>query len=149
MTDRIEVPFSSVKPIVQAAYPGAKSRRTVKVEVRSSYRVWNFWDGGSRTYSVFLRLKDLRSVSSEDMPKEARQTQANPFGLAIGKEEVALAPGFCVVEHVIFCGKDLGYRIVICPETLALNGNTEAASYSELELSELCANARKALPEKT
>ena len=53
-----------------------------------------------------------------------RQATGNPYGLAI--YDVTLTPGFAVVEHCIFCGKDLGYRIYVSPdryESLASPGD--------------------------
>lgn len=111
----IKIPFSdpTIRQIVLAAYPGAKTRRPVGVSVRQSYRVWDFWDGGSRTYTAFVRLSDMSGVTSEALPQAARTTNGNPFGLAISKDDIQLSPGYAVVEHVIFQGKDLGYRIVL------------------------------------
>jgi hypothetical protein len=110
------VSFVEVKQIIQAAFPGAKSRRPVGIEGRESYSVRDFWDGGSREECRFLRLEDLQAVGSEAFPQEARQQMGNPFNLPIG--ELKMQPGFCVVEHIWFCGKDLGYRIIVHPDNL-------------------------------
>jgi hypothetical protein len=106
-----------VRRIIQAAFPGAKTRRPVRVRICQSYHVNDYWDGGSRTYSVFVRLSDLSVMSSAAMPKASRQVAGNPFGLPIG--DIEIGEGFAVVEHSIFCGKDMGYRIVV-GETKAL-----------------------------
>ena len=110
----IEVAFREVQDIVRRAFPGAKSRRTVKIRAARSHRVADYWDGGSRDYSVFLELGTLRTMSSDAIPREVRQEASNPFNLPIA--DVILTPGFCVVEHTIFCGKDLGYRIYVSHE---------------------------------
>jgi len=124
---RYEFPFKdpTIQQLVKAAYPGAKSRRTVGVDARESYHVHDFWDGGSKTECVFVRLEDLAVKHSSEMPDEARQVMANPFNLPIG--DTVLPPGYAVVEHVIFCGKDLGYRIILNPANLAklLKGNSQ------------------------
>lgn len=104
---------SRVRRIVQAAFPNAKTRRTIKLEAKTTYHVSDYWDGGSRNYCAFVRLSDLRALSSQDIPKEQRQYIANPFNLPIC--DITLSPGFVVVEHCVFCGKDLGYRIYFHP----------------------------------
>lgn len=114
----IEVPFSdpSVNAIIQAAFPGVFSRRTVKVEVRETYRVSDYWSGGSRDEAIFVELSTLKSVSAQSLPPECRQQKNNPYNLAIG--EVVISPGYAIVEHVIFQGKDLGYRIYLNRENM-------------------------------
>lgn len=120
---RQEIPFSDarVKRIVQAAFPNARSRRTVKLEARNQYQVSDYWSEGSRNECRFVRLSDMSAMHSESVPREQRQQQANPFGLAI--YQVNLTPGFVVVEHCIFCGKDLGYRIYYSKELQVSEGN--------------------------
>src|SRR5574337_1430623 len=107
-----EYKFSQVARLVQAAFPGAKSRRPVRVEARETYFVSNYWDGGSRDECVVLNAKTLASVSLSEAGY-VHQTRNNPFNLAIG--ELKLSPEFIVVEHVYFCGKDRGYRIYVHP----------------------------------
>lgn len=112
----LECKFSEVKDLVCAGFPGARTRRTVKIEARTSYRVSDYWDGGSRNEARFVRLADLAALTSEAIPHEARQKIANPFNLPIAT--ITLDPSFCVVEHVWFCGKDLGYRVYVHPDCL-------------------------------
>ena len=120
--DRIELPFKDarVRSIVCAAFPGAKTRRTIKLTAKSYYHVSDFWDGGSRNYCCFVRLSDLSVLSSESVPKNNRQVIANPYALPI--YDINLEAGFVVVEHTIFCGKDIGYRIYFHP-CLQLNAD--------------------------
>lgn len=111
MREPFKLPFSHpvVRRIVCAGFPGAKSRREVKIECHDKMRISDYWDGGSRDYSAFVRLSDMSSLSSEAIPREARQQVANPFHLPIA--DVIITPNVCIVEHTIFCGKDMGYRI--------------------------------------
>lgn len=118
----IEVKFSDVRDIITRAFPGARSRRTVKIQASNSYSVRDFWDGGSRDECRFVELSSLRVMSSAEIPQDVRQQQSNPYNLPVC--EVNLTPGYCVVEHIIFCGKDLGYRIYVSHERFAaLNGD--------------------------
>lgn len=112
-----EVRFEDVAEVIRAAFPGATSRRTVKVEARESYHVADYWDGGSRDETVFVNLDSLSAVSSEALPRETRQTAGNPYSLPIA--DVKVLPGFAIVVHVIFRSKDLGYRVILHPENMA------------------------------
>src|SRR5258708_27496587 len=116
----IEFPFSDarVKKLVQSAFPGAKSRRTVKFIPREEYRVSDYWDGGSRNTPRFLDLNTYQVKSSECVSQ--RQTIANPFNLPI--YTLTLTPGFVVVEHCFFCGKDMGYRVYYHPGLFIMQG---------------------------
>lgn len=116
MNQAVEVPFAAAKDMIQRAFPGAKSRRTVKVERRTTYRVSDYWDGGSRNECRFIRLSDMTVMSSNDIPSEQRQKIANPYNLPIC--EIAVVPGFVVVEHIIFRGKELGYRLYVAPDEI-------------------------------
>ena len=118
MREPFSLPLShpTVRAIVQAGFRSAKSRRPVKIECRTSVHVADYWDGGSRDYTAFVQLSHMNGVSSESIPKSQRQSAGNPFSLAIANVE--LQPGFAVVKHVIFRGKDLGYRIYVCPTDL-------------------------------
>ena len=116
-----ELAFSHpvVNRIVKAAFPEAKTRRPVKILCRNEYKVADYWDGGSRDYCVFVRLSDMSSHTSESIPRAARQQTGNPFNLPIAT--VIIQPGFVVVEHSIFRGKDFGYRIMMNDNDIALN----------------------------
>lgn len=111
MSKAFEIPFNQAADIVRAAFGNVSSRRTVKVEVRESYQVSDYWDGGSRNEAVFLKLDTMQAIPATAMPGHMRQQQNNPMGLAIA--QVNINPGFCVVEHVYFQGHDLGYRIYL------------------------------------
>jgi hypothetical protein len=113
--DSIELPFSHpvINRIVKVVFRNAKTRRTVKVKIRTSVHIADYWDDGSRTYASFVQLSTMLSVSAQNLPASARQQIANPFNLAIA--DLEMQPGYAVVENVIFRGKDLGYRIILHP----------------------------------
>lgn len=106
-----EFKFSELKPLIKLAFPEAGSRRKVDVIVQNTYYVKDYWDGGSRYFCKFIELATGNVLDSHDLPKEALQKQGNAYELAIS--QVKIIPGYCVIEHTIFCGKDLGYRIYI------------------------------------
>ena len=120
MSNTTEFKFSQVSGLVQAAFPGAKSRRPVRVEVRESYHVQNYWDGGTRYECAAINAKTKLPVSLEQAGFQM-QTQGNPYGLQSGL--LKLTQEFIVVEHVFFCGKDLGYRIYAHPSVNVVSGS--------------------------
>lgn len=103
-----EVRFIDCERLIRLAFPGAKSRRTVKFDQRKSYHVSDYWDGGSRDECRFINLKTMQVISAQEVPA---LTEGNIYNLANG--DVELSPGYIVVEHCIFCGKDLGYRVYV------------------------------------
>lgn len=106
----MEVSFNTpeIADIVIAAFPdSASQRRNVKVDTRTHVRPLDYWDGGSRTYCRFVALATHQVVAAPAI---------NP--LVARAPEYELPHGIVMVEHVIFQGKDLGYRINIRPENL-------------------------------
>lgn len=114
----IEVPPTdpSVEPLIRAAFGDTRSRRNVKVSVRESYHVHDFWDGGSRDECRFVELSTLRVIAAEQITA-LRDQPWNVYRLPNG--DVAMVSGVAVVEHVIFCGKDLGYRVYLHADNMA------------------------------
>ncbi|KKL66271.1 hypothetical protein LCGC14_2146660 [marine sediment metagenome] len=105
-----------VSNLVRLCYPSYKGRRTIKVDKRETYRLRDYWDGGSRYHAEFVHLPTNRLVQLEQLDYE-HQKASNPFNLSIGK--IKLTPDIAVVENVIFCGKDLGVRVYVHPDTFA------------------------------
>lgn len=118
--ETIKVPLSdpTIKQIVAQCYPAYKGRRPVRIDVRETHRVWDFWDGGSRDYTVFYDLGTGRVAPSSAIKavEGMTQKQGNWFNLPISDGPVTIPPGVIVVIHSIFCGKDVGIRIIVRPE---------------------------------
>lgn len=72
------------------------------------------WGGGSRdTYSL-VRLADGESVRDP-------MTHVAPYlGSGRADRDVPMTPGFAVVGHSIFCGKDCGLTFYLHPADAAL-----------------------------
>jgi hypothetical protein len=109
----------TVQRILRTVGLGNWRGRKVYLETALSHRVWDFWDGGSRDYTYFVNLETWQALTSDALPKKARQQAANPFGLAISKEDVSMVPGVAVIVHRIFCGKDAGVTIIVHPDNMA------------------------------
>jgi len=93
-----------------------RGRKPVRIREAKSYHVSDYWSEGSRTYCFFVD-----ATTGEYLPTDrvgfTPQTAANPFGLRTGS--FTMKPGIAVVENVIFCGKDLGIRVVLHPDDYA------------------------------
>jgi len=69
------------------------------------------WDGGSRDTYRGVNLVDGRAM---DMPGQ----QEAPWGNR-QEHKITLQPGFAIVEHSIFCGKDMGLTFYVHPSNAA------------------------------
>lgn len=103
-----------VARLIKATFPGWKGRRPVKVYSKLQYHLSDYHNGGSRDYAEFVNVRTGQHVNLDSLNYE-HQSQGNPFNLRIGNVE--LTPEIAVVENVIFCGKDLGIRIHLHPDT--------------------------------
>jgi len=84
-----------------------------KLEVQSyPLNCASYWSGGSRSYFRFVRLSD--GAVSRQMP--AQSAFDKPVS---GIDSVELPEGIACIEHIIFCGKDLGLRIHVNPANVA------------------------------
>lgn len=96
-------------------FAGTRSRRPVRFSAQQSYHVSDYWDGGSRTNAVFVNAQTGEYLPDSQVGFE-KQTMGNPFNQRIG--DVKLTPNVAVVENSIFCGKDMGIRVIMHPDTL-------------------------------
>jgi hypothetical protein len=104
-------PDETVKRIAGAAFPDYRGRTFRIRPVTGPIDVRSYWDGGSRSYFVFVRLADMRA--SREVP--AQSAFDPPLA---GAESVPLPAGVVCVEHQIFCGKDMGIVIHARPDDL-------------------------------
>ena len=92
-----------VKRILAATFPEYRGR---KIRLSVSDRpldVRSCWDGGSRSYFTFVRLDTFVVM---EMPAQSAFDKR-----VTGADAVTLPPGCACVEHIYFCGKDLGITI--------------------------------------
>jgi hypothetical protein len=75
------------------------------------------WSGGSRSDFRLVRLEDMKTVPIPENGSgfSAVDRQYGPSGLPVKLP----APGYAVVEHCIFSGKDLGLRVYLHPDNAA------------------------------
>jgi hypothetical protein len=105
---------SALGRLCKSLFPNYRGRLPVRVYVQEAVRVSDYWDGGSRTQTVFTRPDGSKSFSAAEMLKpENRQQAGNPYGVALGS--IPLIPGVIAVEHHISCGKDRGFSVIVHP----------------------------------
>jgi hypothetical protein len=113
MTSYIEAD-NTAKRLAKAAYPSYRGRK-IKVQPISpehTIDVRSYWDGGSRDYFAFVNLA-TGEVSSQVPAQSAYDRQIG------GADRVSLPRGIACVQHTIFCGKDLGLRLIVRADDLA------------------------------
>lgn len=96
-----------VRDLLAATFPEYPGRRITLVVENAplTHYLRNYWDGGSRTYyrAVDLatgRVVDAAWCTSNPLRSEAHGGFTLPRGVAL-------------VEHTIFCGRDLGITISV------------------------------------
>jgi hypothetical protein len=88
-----------------------------------------YWSGGTRsTY----RVVELTSGKQERI---AGNGAPDCFGIDLNGQGITLKPGYAVVEHSIFCGKDGGLTFYIHPDNA---GKFLTHDDQELSRAELC-----------
>lgn len=101
----------TLKEIGKTAFPDYRGRK-FRIETKYFPREVNsYWDGGTRSYYVFLNLQNgaIVPVGSNHPMFESQKPNAVP---------IDLPPEIVIVEHVYFCGKDLGIRVYVKKEVL-------------------------------
>lgn len=94
------------RQIALACYPEYKGRK-ISVASRGTYRMENYWDGGSRCYA---KAYDL-ATGKVGEPASATSNPMNGQAHA----EIEIPAGVAIVEHQFFCGKDCGITILVNP----------------------------------
>lgn len=111
--EEVKLKRKDIPAIVAAAYPEYTGQK-FRLAFKSTFRMSDYWDGGSRTYVTAVKLEDGKlmmstpdAVAHNPFNKQAHITFDIPKNVAL-------------VEHIFFCGKDLGIRIVVHPDTILL-----------------------------
>lgn len=97
-----------LKRLVSAAFPGYRGRK-ISAQACNSGKMStiSYWDGGSRDQFVFVNLSTFETKPILGI---------NPINPPANWRDPTVIPeGFCIVEHSIFCGKDVGCRVHYLP----------------------------------
>jgi len=93
-----------VKAIINASFPNYKGRKVSIETSRIPTQLDSYWFEGSRDYYAFVQLADdfkclpVHSNNPVYEPKQPRDLKNLPKGIVL-------------VQHTIFCGKDMGITI--------------------------------------
>ena len=92
-----------VQEVCKTAFPSYNGRKLKINHGCEKISMRSYWSDGSRNYFVVLRLQDNKFLN---VPV------GHPFfNNLTGVDDWMIQEGFVVVEHTIFCGKDLGLTI--------------------------------------
>jgi hypothetical protein len=98
MSNRFTVPAKEVKWLTSCAFSSKK--RETRIVVTETVTFQNtFWDGGSKS--------EYRAVKLE----------SGETAILDGKT-VTLEPGFAIVEHSVFCGKEVPLTVYLHPSNV-------------------------------
>ncbi len=84
------------------------------------------WSGGSRDTFHAIRLSDGAQVAMVEH-------NMAPWDMGRREVPVSLRPGFAIVNHSMFCGKDMGLRFYVHPIDAAALLPAPSNALSELE----------------
>lgn len=107
----VDIKTPEIAEIVSKCFPYYKGRK-VTLYTTESVVCDGAWSGGSRTVSVGYDM-----ANATRLPSIANLSTPVQFGGNSGAN-VKLEPGFAIVQHVMFCGKDLGIDINIHPDNM-------------------------------
>ena len=113
MKKQFKLKSKEVPKAWRKAFPNYKGRKFT-LEVGQVVDMSNgYWSGGTKSYYAAVNLSSGEVTS-------AILALSNPFAGGANPElmNVGLNPNFVVVEHVLFCGDDLGLRFHVHPDAL-------------------------------
>ena len=106
----VHIDTKQIPAHLRGSYTGRKFKAiatdTVHIPASSG-----LWDGGSRDVHYAIALEDGRRVQLSD-------TTSAPWDNTRRGQTITLKPGFAIVEHSIFCGKDFGLTFHIHPQNI-------------------------------
>lgn len=103
-TKKISYADPRVKQIIQDCFPSYRGRK-VKVDNYIPQNLNSWWDGGSRDYYVFYQPSTRKVFQVHSNHPFFESNQPRNLNCETFPEDVIL------VEHSIFCGKDVGIHI--------------------------------------
>ena len=98
-----------IAELVKATYPDYTGCK-FQIQTAAKYHLSNYWDGGTKNFAKFAKYENGWKVL------DAPETTKNPFN-GIAHATMDIPKNGLVVEHSIFCGKDLGITVYLNPES--------------------------------
>lgn len=110
---------------LRGGYNGKKFKAVVTTEVTIPADA-GLWSGGTRNTFQLIHLETGKAVQASD-------NMSSPWNEARKDQQITLQPGFAVVEHSLFCGKDMGLTFYVHPDNAAKLLPAPAAELSKHE----------------
>lgn len=102
---------ATARKLAKLAFPGWRGRKLRVKETPEVGLYGTYWDGGSKNEFVAVELATGRVA-----PSHAALSIPREFGGLGGSHRLVIPEGVAVVEHSIFCGKDVGCTVYVRPE---------------------------------
>ncbi len=113
--DEIRISYADprVKRVIQDCFPAYRGRK-VRLSTYIPKQIDSYWDGGSRDYFCWYQptTRKIFHVHSNHPFFEANQPRVI--------NEETIPEDVLLVEHSIFCGKDVGITIHVKPDQTKL-----------------------------
>ncbi len=97
-----------IKAMAAKAFPEYNGRKFKLDNSGRPVNMTSHWDGGSRDTFVVM---ELSTGKLKPIPQNGTMFDRVSVG------DTVVPPGFMIVEHTIFCGKDLGITFHVDPDT--------------------------------
>lgn len=102
---------ADVSELLKISYPDYKGRK-FKVSIKKEYYLKDYWSGGSRTYAKFAKfVNDHWEVVTNPFTNPYKDSAHVQFNVP---------NDIIIIEHIFFCGKDLGINFVVSPNFIYL-----------------------------
>ena len=105
----MKVNRKDVKVLVEATFPEYRGRKFRLMASNSVVLADLNWSGGSR--SVYRAC----TIAGQPTGDSSKYNAQAPWANQAEGQTMPIPPGFVVVEHSDFCGKDMGLRIYVNP----------------------------------
>lgn len=100
-----------VRELAAIAFPGYRGKSYKVTAHQGNMRLDSCWSGGSRDYYVLVDMATKRTI-----PIPENGTPFSNGGQIFTLEN--LPENIALVEHTIFCGKDIGITVYVHPDNL-------------------------------
>jgi hypothetical protein len=119
-TDAIRITqrdYPEVVALAKRAFPDYRGRTfKLRVDPRPNRLTDTYWDGGSRSRYVFIRIDDGRIYHLPDFISGGFLPTADAALRTL--DSVPMVPNVALVRHAVFCGKDCGLTVTLHPDNL-------------------------------
>jgi hypothetical protein len=125
MTNAIYLDPNMIPAHLRSGYNGKKFKAVVTTQVTIPADA-GLWSGGTRDTFQLIHLETGTAVQASD-------NMSSPWNANRKDQQITLQSGFAVVEHSMFCGKDMGLTFYVHPDNAAALLPVPSAELSEHE----------------